>query len=78
MHETEKYEDFPPSLHSIGADLSFCIDPNGDACLYGQPTSANYGAVIYFNGELVMPMMMFLVYQADLAVAVCLLKEAPL
>ena len=42
-------QDIPPTLYSIGADLSCCIDPEGDACLYGQPAARE--AAIFFNGE---------------------------
>ena len=45
-------QDIPPSLYTIGVDLSCCIDPSGDACqaLTGQP-SARAGSSIFLDGE---------------------------
>lgn len=45
-------QDIPPTIYTVGLDLSCCIDPDGDACkaLTGQP-SAREGSDIFLDGQ---------------------------
>ena len=49
---TDCEQDIPPTIYTIGVDLSCCIDPDGAACqaLVGQP-SAREGSSIFLDGE---------------------------